>query len=100
MKFKNMKIVLKDTFLQRLSRQVNYIAQDSSQRARKFKNDLFKEIRKIPERPYSNRKSIFFDDRQIRDLIFKGYIIVYRIKETTNQIEIFGFTKYQDRPTD
>ena len=95
-----MRIIFKDTFLQRLSRQIDYIALDSSKRARKFKNDVLNEIRRIPDMPYANRKSIYFDNDQIRDLIFKGYTIVYRINEEDHCIEIFGFTKYQDKPID
>lgn len=37
-------------------------------------------------------------ENQIRDLIFKGYTIVFRINN--KQIEIFGFIKYQRTPTD
>ena len=95
-----MRIIFKETFLQRLSRQIDYIASDSPSRARKFKSDVLNEIRKIPEMPYANRKSIYFKNDQIRDLIFKGYTIVYRINEEDHFIEIFGFTKYQDKPTD
>ncbi len=95
-----MRITFKDTFLQRLSKQIDYIALDSPHRARSFKNDLLAEIRKIPRMPYANRKSIYFDDAEIRDLIFKGYIIVYRINKSDKIIEVFGFTKYQNRPTD
>jgi len=95
-----MRIIFKDTFLQRLSRQIDYIASDSPKRARKFKNDVLNEIRRIPDMPYANRKSIYFDNDQIRDLIFKGYTIVYRINKEDQSIEIFGFTKYQDKPTD
>jgi plasmid stabilization system protein ParE len=95
-----MRIIFKDTFLQRLSRQIDYIASDSPKRARKFKNDVLNEIRRIPDKPYANRKSIYFDNDQIRDLIFKGYTIVYRINKEDQCIEIFGFTKYQDKPTD
>ena len=95
-----MRIIFKDTFLQRLSRQIDYIASDSPMRARKFKNEVLNEIRKIPGMPYANRKSIYFDNDKIRDLIFKGYIIVYRINKEDQCIEIFGFTKYQDKPTD
>jgi len=95
-----MRIIFKDTFLQRLSRQIDYIASDSPKRARKFKNDVLNEIRRIPDMPYANRKSIYFDNDQIRYLIFKGYTIVYRINKEDQSIEIFGFTKYQDKPTD
>lgn len=94
----NIKIVFKETFLTRLSRQVDYIAKDSPARATKFKNKLLKEIRKIPNRPYSYRKSIYFEKEEIRDLIIKGYTIVFRI--TDKRIEIFGFVKYQNRPVD
>ncbi len=48
--------------------------------------------------PYSNRKSIFFEDVEIRDLVFKGYVIVYRINKTKELIEVFGFAKYQEKP--
>lgn len=55
-------------------------------------------IRAIPKRPYSYRKSIYFDNPDIRDLIFKGYTIVFRI--TDERIVVFGFTKFQEGPTD
>ena len=31
--------------------------------------------------PYACRKSIFFDREDIRDLVFKGYIIVYKVDD-------------------
>lgn len=93
-----MKIVFKDTFLKRLERQLRYISIDSPSRATNFKKSLFSKIRKIPRHPYSFRKSIFFDRDDVRDLIFKGYIIVFKI--TSNRIEVFGLVKYQDSPTD
>ena len=43
--------------------------------------------------PLKSRKSIFFEKDEIRDLIFKGYIIVYRINYDDDSIEVFGFTK-------
>lgn len=93
-----MKIVFKDTFLNRLSNQVDFIAQDSPERARNFKNQILKEIDKIPEFPLKHRQSIYFEDENIRDLIYKGYTIVYRIKPP--KIEVFGFLKHQNNPTD
>jgi len=93
-----MKIIFKDTFITRLERQINYISQDSPSRARKFKNELLGNIREIPSNPYKHRKSIYFNDNQIRDMIFKGYTIVFRVKSDT--IEVFGFVNYQNSPTD
>lgn len=91
-----MKIIFKDSFIDNLEDQVDYIANDSPARARKFKNDLIKLLKRIPENPYQYRPSIYFDDIQIRDLIFKGYTIVFKID--TNTIEVFGFVKYQNKP--
>lgn len=96
----SMKIVLKTTFTERLVRQVKYISFDSPSRARKFKRDLINEIKKIPKNPTIYRKSIYFESDDIRDFIFKGYCIVFRINRIANLIEVFGFTKYMEKPTD
>ncbi len=72
-----MKIVFKDTFINRLKHQLKYIALDSPGRARKFKSDLFERIRQIPPNPYFFRKSIYFKDETIRDLVFKGYKLFF-----------------------
>ena len=48
--------------------------------------------------PYACRMSIFFDKDEVRDLILKGYIIVYQIDEERDIITVFGFTKYEDDP--
>ena len=93
-----MKIVFKDTFINRLENQLDYISLDSPKRARKFQTDLFRRIKEIPDKPFRYRKSIYFKDELIRDLVFKGYTIVFRINENT--IEIFGFVKFQNKPTD
>ncbi|HPW67055.1 MAG TPA: type II toxin-antitoxin system RelE/ParE family toxin [Salinivirgaceae bacterium] len=93
-----MKILFKESFLIRLESQIEYISLDSPKRARKFKNDLLDRIKEIHQNPYKYRKSIYFDNISIRDLIFKGYTIVFRINE--DQIEIFGFLKHQEKPID
>ena len=95
-----MKIKFKSTFTERLERQVRYIAIDSPSRARKFKNELLKQVKKIPKNPYIHRKSIYFDENNIRDLIFKSYCIVYKINDSDKTIEVFGLAKYQENPTD
>lgn len=46
--------------------------------------------------PFGCKKSIYFDDYEIRDLSFKGHTIVCRIKKAENLIEVFGFVKYRD----
>ena len=93
-----MKIVFKDTFVFRLERQISYIANDNPTAAKKFKRGLLEKIKAIPSNPLIFRKSIYFQDESIRDLIFKGYTVVFRING--NQIEVFGFVKFQENPTD
>ncbi|NVO10724.1 MAG: type II toxin-antitoxin system RelE/ParE family toxin [Bacteroidales bacterium] len=93
-----MKVIFKDTFLHRLESQIEYISLDSPVRARKFTSDLLKRIKEIPKNPFRYRKSIYFEDETIRDLIYKGYTIVFRITEES--IEVFGFVKYQNEPND
>ena len=93
-----MKIIFKESFIRRLENQVEYIALDSPVRARKFKTELLNRIKRIPLNPTQNRKSVYFENNNIHDLIYKGYTIVYRITDTA--IEIFGFVKYQDSPID
>lgn len=93
-----MKISLSAGFRDKLQRQIHYISRDKPKAARKFKNDLFSRIREIPVMPYSYRKSVYFEDEQIRDLVFKGYIITFRINTEVNTIEVFGLSKFDLQP--
>jgi plasmid stabilization system protein ParE len=92
------KIVFKESFALRLERQIRFIATNNPQNARRFKNSLLTRIKEIAQNPYACRKSIYFDDIEIRDLIYKGYTIIYLI--TDINIEVFGFLKHQKDPTD
>ncbi len=87
-----MKIIYKESFVNRFENQLDFIAEDKLSAARKFRKDILERIKEIPSNPYSFRKSIYFEDVLIRDLIFKGYTIVFRINK--DQIEVFGFVKY------
>ncbi len=90
-----MNVKLSVKFLEDLSDQIEYISQDKPAAAQKFKADLFKLFESLPDMPFKNRKSIYFEDDSIRDLIFKGYRITYKVDK--NQIAVFGFTKYQEK---
>ena len=93
-----MKLRILKTFGDKLNEQVDYIAKDKPVAARKFKSDILKRIKKIPDMPFANRKSIFFNREDIRDLIFKGYIVVYKVDNKNGLITVFGFSKYKDDP--
>jgi hypothetical protein len=55
-------------------------------------------MKQIPKHPQRFRKSIYFNDNSIRDLIYKGYTIVFRINN--NLIEVFGIIKFQEKLLD
>lgn len=93
-----MRLRILTSFRDKLNDQVEYIAKDKPAAARKFKREVIKRIKGIPQMPYSNRKSIFFDREDIRDLVFKGYLIVYKINTDNQTIDVFGFTKYENDP--
>ncbi|MCF8372863.1 MAG: type II toxin-antitoxin system RelE/ParE family toxin [Bacteroidales bacterium] len=93
-----MKLRISKSFSTKLNLQIEYIARDKPLAARKFKTEIIKRIKEIPKMPFINKKSVFFDSKEIRDLIFKGYIVVYKIDEAKDTIEVFGFTKYEDDP--
>lgn len=94
-----MKINFSETFLKKLYQQIDYIAEDKPQAAKKFRVEIFKEIKKISKMPYQYRKSIYSENEDnVRDLIYKGYIIIFKISTDKNVIEILEFIKYLERP--
>jgi plasmid stabilization system protein ParE len=91
-----MKISFTEDFLFALNKQVEYIAKDKPKAARKFKNDLIKNIKKDIQNPFLFKKSIHFNDEMIRDYVFKGYISVYEIDKERDITSVFAFIKYKD----
>ncbi|MDO8952077.1 MAG: type II toxin-antitoxin system RelE/ParE family toxin [Draconibacterium sp.] len=93
-----MKIEILMSFREKLGNQIIFIAKDKPVAARKFKKEIIRKIKQLPENPYSNRKSIYFNRPDIRDLIFKGYTVVYKIDEIKKTIYVFGFTRFENNP--
>jgi len=58
----------------------NYISKFNPEDAKRFIKKLKNNIENIPNFPYKYRKSIYFDDENIRDMIIDGYTIIYEIK--------------------
>jgi plasmid stabilization system protein ParE len=90
-----MKIVLSQKFRNKLENQIEYIALDKPFAARRFRNTLFEKIKDIPNNPYRFRKSIYFQEECIRDLIWQGYTIVFEIRST--EIEVFGLINREEK---
>jgi len=91
-----MKVSFEEKFIIALNDQVRYISKDKPIAARKFKNDLIKNLKKDLKRPYHFKKSRYYNDENIRDYVFKGYISVYKIDIIQNVILFFGFIKYKN----
>ena len=90
-----MHIVRSSKFIQTLKEQIKFISLDSTKRALLFQDEIDKQITtNLVHMPYKCRKSIYFNDENIRDLIYKGYTVVYKIDETNALITIIGMKKY------
>ena len=68
---------------------IDFIALDSVNRALEFYDELILKIKNIPHSPYSYRKRNNSKD-STRELIFKGYTILFEIDEKNNKIIILG----------
>jgi len=67
---------------------LDYIAQDKFSASINFLNELDKLIDNLTNFPFKFRKSEYFDNENIRDMIYKGYTIIYRVNEAKNTIDI------------
>lgn len=93
-----MKIEISGAFQRKFFNQLDYIAADKPGAARQFRKDVLHEIKKIARQPFAARKSVFFEDDNIRELVFKGYLIIFRLNIKENTILVFGFLKYTESP--
>lgn len=91
-----MRIRIEEDFIFALENQINYIAKDKPQAAKKFKSDLLQKLKKDLMLPFHYKKSIYFDDESIRDYVFKGYVSVYKIDFDEELVTVFGFIKYKE----
>ncbi len=67
---------------------LKHIAKDKISASEKFYKDLNKIIDEIPNFPLKYRKSVYFDNENIRDMTFRGYTVIYRINNKKELIEI------------
>ncbi|QQF51330.1 type II toxin-antitoxin system RelE/ParE family toxin [Campylobacter fetus] len=70
---------------------LNFITQDSRARAKSFKNELLSKAQDLDNMPFRFRKSISCDSDNIRDFIFKGYVMPFLIQD--DKIIVLGIYK-------
>jgi len=67
---------------------LEFIAQDKVNASENFLNELDERINDLINFPFKYRKSIYFDNENIRDMVYKGYTIVYRVDLERDKIDI------------
>jgi len=90
-----MVIIRSSSFLEELDVVLDFIALDSLHNALQFNKNLKIRINALVDFPYKFRQSIYFNDKNIRDLIFKGYTIPYFIDEKNDKLVVLGILKYK-----
>ena len=83
---KKLKLVWTNEALNRLTEIDDYISFDCIARARKFINNIIKSTTSIPQYPQKGRIVPEFNISELREIIYKNYRIVYRIKKDQIQI--------------
>ena len=74
-----MQIVKDQIFISSLQNILENIAEDSISQAIIFNNELEDKIYNLSDMPFKFRQSLFHNSENIRDLIYKGYVIPYLI---------------------
>jgi len=89
-----MQIIRDKNYISNLDSILDFIAKDSYNKALVFLNKLDQKINSIPGMPYKSRQSLYYQNDDIRDLIFKGYTIPYLIDHDKNQIVVLDIFKW------
>jgi plasmid stabilization system protein ParE len=93
-----MKIIRSRKFQINLLVILQHIAKDKVSASRNFQQELDNLIKNIPNFPYKYRQSIYFEDKNVRDLIYRKYTINYEINLEENSIEILNIFN-QNKPS-
>ena len=91
-----MKVKLTIEFNFDLKEIVNFIAKDKPIAARKFKVELIKKMQKDLKQPFLFKKSIYFEDENIRDYVFKGYTVVFKIDAQLQTVSVVAILKHRN----
>ncbi len=84
-----MNIIQNQIFLKELKDILKYISMDKPLASLNFKDELKFKIRELPSNPYKYKQSFYFDDKNIRDMTYKTYTIIYEVNFEKDSIEIF-----------
>ncbi|MCT7508623.1 type II toxin-antitoxin system RelE/ParE family toxin [Aliarcobacter cryaerophilus] len=92
-----MQIIRDKVYINNLDTIIDFIAQDSLNKAINFLNELDHKIHNLTTMPYKFRSSYYYNNENVRDLIFKGYTIPYLVNSKNNTIVILDIFKWVNR---
>jgi plasmid stabilization system protein ParE len=90
-------IIRDSEFVKALDNILDYIAVDSLIASIDFNRELEEVINNISHMPYKYRQSFYYDDENIRDMIFKGYTLPYLIDTKNNCIVLLDIFKWVNK---
>ena len=91
-----MRIKLTIEFNHDLDDIIDFISKDKPLTARKFKIVLIKNIKKDMQQPFLFKKSIYFDNENTRDYVFKGYTIVFKVDVAHETVLVVAILKHRN----
>jgi plasmid stabilization system protein ParE len=89
-----MKIEFNPLFEEALFSILMYILQDNEQASLTFEEEIFEHLDGLSLFPYKFRKSLYYDDDNIRDYILMGYTIPYLVDEEKDVIVVLDIFKW------
>lgn len=85
-----MRVIKSPRFEEEVEIIIDFISEDSPRRALRFYDELLNKLEAIPSNPYRYRKRPRIKDKNIRELIFKGYTIVLYVDIVHDLIVVLG----------
>ena len=88
-----MRIINNPDFSEELKEILKYIANDKPSASKQFSKELKNNTKLILENPYMHPPSFYFNDKDVRDMTYKKYTIVYQVSLERNTIEMMKIFK-------
>jgi len=88
-----MRIINNPDFSQELKEILKYIANDKLSASKKFSKELKNNTKLILDNLYMYSPSYYFNDKDVRDMTYKKYTIVYQVSLERNTIEMMKIFK-------
>lgn len=90
-----MKVLFSDDALSDLEEIYDYIGPDSPETAARFTRTLVAKADDLAEMPYRCRQSIYHEESCFRDLVYRGYVLPFKIEEEAERIVILRVLKWR-----